>query len=205
MNIYLVVVKNLILYIYNNDIMSEVKIDLSKYRNKLSLKNKIGRLLWIFISFFLFKPFVLNFFSPWRNFILRSFGAKIHKHAHVYSSVKIWAPWNLEMDAYSCLGPQVDCYNTALIKVGANSTISQKSYLCSSSHDISDPLNQLIVEPIIIEDQVWIAADAFVGMGVTVGQGAVIGARACVFKDVDSWTVVGGNPAKFIKKRILKD
>ncbi|HNY79416.1 MAG TPA: hypothetical protein PLX34_15565 [Sedimentisphaerales bacterium] len=58
--------------------------------------------------------------------------------------------------------------------------------------------------PVEIADQVWIAADAFIGPGVTVGQGAVVGARASVFKDVEPWTVVGGNPAKFIKKRELK-
>lgn len=47
------------------------------------------------------------------------------------------------------------------------------------------------------------AAEAFIGPGVTIGEGAVVGARGCVFKDVDPWTVVGGNPAKFIKKRII--
>lgn len=41
-------------------------------------------------------------------------------------------------------------------------------------------------------------------MGVTIGQGAVVGATASVYKDVESWTVVGGNPAKFIKKREIK-
>ena len=42
------------------------------------------------------------------------------------------------------------------------------------------------------------------GMGVTIGEGAVVGARAAVFKDVEPWTVVGGNPAKVIKNRIIK-
>ena len=82
--------------------------------------------------------------------------------------------------------------------------MSQGAYLCTASHDISDSLNPLVTAPIIIEDQAWVAADAFVSMGVTVGQGAVIGARACVFKDVEPWTVVGGNPAKFIKRREIK-
>ena len=82
--------------------------------------------------------------------------------------------------------------------------MSQGAYLCTASHDISDSLNPLVTAPIIVKDQAWIATDAFVGMGVTVGQGAVIGARACVFKDVEPWTVVGGNPAKFIKRREIK-
>ena len=93
----------------------------------------------------------------------------------------------------------------APIKIGANTTVSQGAYLCTASHDISDPLNHLITAPIIIEDQTWVGAKAFIGMGVTVRQGAVIGATASVYKDVDAWTVVGGNPAKFIKKRIIKE
>ena len=63
----------------------------------------------------------------------------------------------------------------------------------------------LKIAPITIGDRAWVAADAFVGMGVTIGEGAVVGARAAVFKDVEPWTVVGGNPAKFIKKRVMKD
>lgn len=107
------------------------------------------------------------------------------------------------MGEYSCLASDVNCYNVALIKIGANTTISQGAFLCTASHDISNPLNPLITAPVIIADQAWVAADAFIGMGVKVGQGAVIGARACVFKDVEPWTIVGGNPAKFIKNRII--
>ena len=112
-------------------------------------------------------------------------------------------PWNLEMDEYSCLGAEVDCYNVDKIKIGAHSMVSQKAYLCAASHDISRSYMPLVTSPIIIKDQAWIAADAFIGMGVTIGQGAVVGARASVFKDVEPWTIVGGNPAKFIKKRVI--
>ena len=91
------------------------------------------------------------------------------------------------------------------ISIGANTTVSQGAFLCTASHDITDPLNTLITAPIVIEDQAWIGAKAFVGMGVTIGEGAVVGARAAVFKDVEPWTVVGGNPARFIKKRTIKE
>lgn len=103
------------------------------------------------------------------------------------------------------MGPEVNCYNAALVKVGAHTTVSQGAYLCTATHDISDPLHHLYSQPIVIENQAWIASEAFIGPGVTVKQGAVVGARAAVFKDVEPWTVVGGNPAKFIKKRELKD
>ena len=178
-------------------------VDLSKYEHSFSLKNKIARLIWNVCYVLLFKPFSSSLFRVWRNFILRIFGAKVHYQANVYASVKIWAPWNLEMGAYACLGPKVDCYNQGKITIGNHTTISQKSYLCASTHDISDPKNNLLLKPIQIEDQVWVAADSFIGPGVTIKQGAVVGARAAVFKDVEEWSVVGGNPAKFIKKRKL--
>lgn len=185
--------------------MSETKIDLSTYENKLSLGNKLGRGLWNIAYWLLFRPFPSAMLMPWRRFVLRIFGAKMGKGTHVYCTAKIWAPWNLEMGDYSCLASNVDCYNVDKIIIGPNTTVSQKSYLCTASHDICNPKNPLITAPITIADQAWVAADAFVGMGVTIGQGAVVGARAAVFKDVVPWIVVGGNPAKFIKERKIHE
>ena len=186
--------------------MSDIKVDLSKFENWLSKKNKLGRLAWILVSVFFFKPFLLSFFNPWRLFLLRCFGAKLHSKCHIYSSVKIWAPWDLEMDEYSTLGGGVNVYNTGKIKIGAHTTVSQGAHLCPGSHDFNDPKFPMVSAPLTIEDQVWIATEAFVGgMGITIKQGAVVGARACVFKDVEPWTIVGGNPAKYIKKRVIND
>lgn len=182
----------------------EKQVDIAHYHNDLSRKHQIVRLLWSIIwplsTWFL--PRSLG--SGWKRCILRLFGAKIHKTAHVYSSAKVYYPANLEMEEYSCLASNVDCYNVAPIKIGAQSTVSQGAFLCSASHDITDPKNRLVIKPIVIEDQAWIGAKAFIGMGVTIGQGAVVGATASVYKNVEPWTVVGGNPAKFIKKRELK-
>ncbi len=180
------------------------KVDLSQYQNKLSRKNQFIRLLWTIVWGIFARPIPRSLFSGWKRFLLRLFGAKIHSTAIVYSSAKIYYPKNLIMDRYSCIDTDVDCYNVNMIKIGANSTISQKTFLCTASHDINDRLNPLITAPIIIEDQVWVASDAFIGMGITIGQGAVVGARSSVFKNVEPWTVVGGNPAKFIKKRVIE-
>jgi len=168
---------------------------------------KIHLILFIWeITWFLFaRPIPRKMLNSWKIFLLRIFGAKINKHAIVYSSAKIYKPWNLEMDAYACLGPDVDCYSVDKIYIGAYATVSQKSFLCPGSHDISKSSRPALYGPIIIKDHAWIAADVFIGRGVTIGQGAVIGARSSVFKDVEPWTVVGGNPAKFIKKRIMQD
>lgn len=181
------------------------KINLSKYENHLGRKHQMIRLIWGIVwplgTWFL--PRSMG--SGWKRTLLRMFGAKIHPTAVVYSSAKVYYPANLVMEEYACLASGVDCYNVAPIHIGAQSTISQGSYLCTASHDITDPKNRLITKPIVIEAQAWVAADAFVGMGVTIGEGAVVGARSAVFKDVEPWTVVGGNPAKFIKKRIIKN
>jgi putative colanic acid biosynthesis acetyltransferase WcaF len=58
---------------------------------------------------------------------------------------------------------------------------------------------------IIIEDFVWIAAEAFIMSNVTIRKGAIVGARSAVFKDVDEWSIVGGNPAREIKKRVIDE
>ena len=99
------------------------------------------------------------------------------------------------MEAHSCLANDVDCYCVAPIRVGAHATVSQYSYLCAASHDHRDPSMPLIVAPIVIEPYAWVAADVFVGPGVTVGEGAVVGARSTVIQDVAPWTVAAGSPA----------
>ena len=178
---------------------------MSRYHNALSRKNQVVRMLWTIVWGVFARPLPRSVGSGWKRFLLRLFGARIDATAIVYSSAKVYYPANLTMGAYACLASDVDCYNVAPITIGANSTVSQGAYLCTASHDITDPLNPLVTKPIVIEDQAWVAAGAFVGMGVTIGQGAVVGARAAVFKDVEPWTVVGGNPAKFIKRREIKE
>jgi putative colanic acid biosynthesis acetyltransferase WcaF len=177
------------------------KVDLSQYRNALSRKNQIARFIWSIVWVVFARPLPRSFGNRWKLFLLRLFGASVHNSSKIYSSVRIYMPWNLEMGEYACLAPEVDCYNAAMVKIGAHATVSQKAYLCAATHDITKSNHPLVLAPITIEDQAWVAADAFIGPGVTIGQGAVVGARAVVFKDVEPWTVVGGNPAQFIKKR----
>jgi putative colanic acid biosynthesis acetyltransferase WcaF len=126
--------------------------------------------------------------------ILRLFGAKVGANAHPYPLARIWAPWNLSMDVASCLSDHVDCYSVAPITIGAHATVSQYSYLCSASRDYRDPTMPLIIAPITVGADAWVAADVFVGPGVRIGDGAVVGARSTVTQDVEPWTVVAGSP-----------
>ena len=184
--------------------MEKLTIDLSGYENRLGRKHQAVRMLWTILwpltSWFLPRSLCMG----WKRCLLRVFGANVHPTAQVYSSARIYYPANLTMEAYSCLADGVECYNVAPVTVGAHSTISQGTLLCTASHDITDSHHRLVTAPIMIEDQVWIGARAYIGMGVVVRQGAVVGATASVYKTVEPWTVVGGNPARFIKKREIR-
>jgi len=166
----------------------------------LGIGNKLGRVAWQLVWMILYRP-TPRIFHPWRCLLLRLFGARLGVSVHPYPSARIWAPWNLVMGDHSCLSESVDCYCVDKITLGRNVTVSQNTHLCSASHDFRDPAFPLVTAPIVVQDEAWIAADAFIGPGVTVGEGAVVGARACVFRDVESWVIVGGNPARVIGRR----
>lgn len=179
-------------------------VDVAHYASPLSRRNKLGRALWGLVWLLLFRPSPRPFFG-WRRLLLRAFGARIGRGANVHASCRVWAPWNLEMGDYSCLAFGVDCYCVDRVRLGAHATVSQYSHLCTASHDIRDPHMRLVTAPIAVGDGAWVCAGAFVGPGVTLGAGAVAAARAVVVKDVEAWTVVGGNPARFIRTRVLRE
>ncbi len=172
-------------------------MNLSDYKEEKP--HRIKRIIWYIVNATIFRCLP----TPLRHGLLKLFGAKIGRDALIYPSCKIYAPWSLTVGR-ACIGPNTELYNKAPITIGNDCVISQGSYLCTASHDISSLMLPLVSRPISIENHAWVAADAFVGMGVTVGEGAVVGARAAVFRDVEPWTVVGGNPARTIKKRTLK-
>ena len=180
-----------------------IQVDVSKCLSAHSTRNKLGRILSGVFWLFLYRP-TPRFLHGWRRFLLRSFGAKIGRGTFPFPSVKIWAPWNLEVGDHCALSDGVNCYCVDRITIGSHVTISQDSFLCTASHDYEDPHFGLITAPIRIDDGAWVAADAFIGPGVCLAEGVVVAARASVFRDVPPWTVVAGNPAKTIKRRCLR-
>lgn len=178
-----------------------------KHVGHVKIKIKIIRAVWIVVAFFLLKPFGTKFFRIWRILLLKLFGADIKWDSEIYSTVKIWAPWNLKMGHRSCIGPNVICYNQDDVVLEDDVVVSQYSYLCTASHDV-DMLNtandSLVIAPITIKEKAWVGSKAFIGLGVTIGKAAVVGATASVYKDVEDYHVVGGNPAKTIKIRNFK-
>jgi putative colanic acid biosynthesis acetyltransferase WcaF len=168
-----------------------------------SVTNRVMRLVWGVVQGTLFR------WSPkplhgWRNLLLRLFGAKLHPSARVYPRAKVWGPWNLVMEERATIADDVDCYCVQEIRIGARSTVSQYSYLCGASHDHTDPRLPLTPMPIRIGSDTWVAADVFVGPGVTIADGVVVGARSSVFGDLPAWTVCVGTPARPIGPRVMK-
>lgn len=161
---------------------------------------RLARALWQVVWVLVFRPSPYFCFG-WRRFLLRCFGANVAPEARIYPSVKIWAPWNLSIGEYSTIGPNSNFYCVSRIEIGSHTAISQYSFFCTATHDYEKEGRPLIARPIVIGSGVWICVDVYIGLGVRVGDGAVVGARASVYKDVEPWTVVGGNPAKFIKMR----
>lgn len=180
--------------------------DIKNYKNRHSLRCRVGRIVWSCVWMVLCRwtPQGIGVFYWWRNFCLKLFGARIGKGVHVYPSARVWQPWMLEMGDYSCLANDVDCYTADRISIGRNVVVSQGVYLCAASHDITSSTFELVTMPIVLSADSWVASRAIVLPGVTIGEGAVVAAGAVVTKDVEQRTVVGGNPAKFIKKRELK-
>lgn len=169
-----------------------------KYREKK--ERRWTRILWCIINATLFRITPTN---KLRIAWLKLFGADLRWNHIIYPSAKIFAPWNLSITAGSVIGPRVDVYNKAPVSLGTGVVISQDAFLCTASHDVSSPTMALVTHPIVVEDNVWICARAIVLPGVTLHTASVVGAGAVATKDVDAWSIVGGNPAKYLKKRAL--
>lgn len=184
------------------DQQQELDIDKNRKVSKYSNKELILRVLWGAAQyFFRFSPRVAH---RWRCFLLRLFGAKIGQHVHIYNNAIIYMPWNLEIGDWSAIGEWVLIYNLASVEIGAKTTISHRAHICAGTHEYDDANLPLVKSKIRIGDQAWVCSDAFVGPGVSIGKGSVIGARSVAINDVKGWVVVAGNPVKYVKDRILK-
>ncbi len=161
--------------------------------------HRMKLLLWRIVNLCLF-PLLPN---GLRCLLLRLFGARVGKSL-VYRSVKIYAPWNLTMGDYSCIGAHVEIYCKDKVSIGDDVVVSQGAFICTASHDTSSQLMELVTKPIVIGARAWICAKVIVLPGVTIGEGVVAAAGSVVVKDVVAWTIVGGNPARAIKKRIIE-
>jgi putative colanic acid biosynthesis acetyltransferase WcaF len=165
-------------------------------------REKIGRVLWNLVGQVLFRWTFHNWYGVRRG-LLRLFGATIGHHVRLRPSVIIEQPWNLTIGDNSSIGDRAIVYCLGKVTLGNNVSLSQMVHLCAGTHDYTKSDLPLIRPSIVIEDEVWLAADVFIAPGVRVGRGTVVGARSSVFKDLPPWKVCAGSPAKPLKDRIL--
>lgn len=150
-------------------------------------------------SLFAWSP---QFLYGWRRFLLRLFGAKIGENVLIRPTARITYPWKISIGDYSWIGDDVVLYSLGEIEIGMNSVISQKSYLCTGSHDYTKSSFDIFAKGIKIGNEVWIAADVFVAPGVQVGDGCVVGVRSTVLHDLPPRKICYGNPAKPVRDRL---
>jgi putative colanic acid biosynthesis acetyltransferase WcaF len=160
------------------------------------------RALWEYCGGFIFSVVPRPLWGIRRS-ILRAFGARIGRGAHIFPSVKIALPCNIEIGEMASVGDSVILYSLGRITIGPSATVSQGSHLCAGSHDYRRSDFPLVKASIAVGGGAWICADAFIGPGVTIGELAVVGARAVAVRDVAAGEVVAGNPARRIGTRTL--
>ncbi len=159
-----------------------------------------AQLWWLFQAVFvLHTP---QYMFAWRRFALILFGAKIGNHVLIRPGVRVTYPWNLTMGDYVWIGDNVTLYSVAEISIGSHSCVSQEAYICAGTHDYRDVTFAFVSTPIKIGEECWIASRSFIGPGVEIGDAAVVGAGSVVTTSVDAETIVAGNPAKFVGKRM---
>jgi putative colanic acid biosynthesis acetyltransferase WcaF len=179
-------------------------LNLYKTPDNFRGKSKITVQLWWLIQALFFST-TPQFMYGWRRFLLKCFGANIGKNVIIRPSAKFTYPWKIKIGDYSWIGDDVVLYSLGEIEIGAHTVVSQKSYLCTGSHDYTKNDFPIYSKKIIIEDECWLATDVFVSPGVTIGRGTVVGARSTVIKDLNSNSVYVGSPVKFIKNRKIAE
>lgn len=161
---------------------------------------KMRRVLWAAVQSTLYR-YSFHTANTFRAALLRLFGARIGRHCTLRRTSTVYYPWQFSLDDLSTLGDNATVYNLGTIAIGRRVTISQQAYLCAGSHNYRVPEMTLLTPPITIGDDAWICARAFVGPGVTVGNGAILGACGVAFDDLDPWAIYSGNPASKLKPR----
>ncbi len=171
-----------------------------RHRSPFTVRENVARLMWSMVQGTIFR-FSFPTWYRYRVFLLRLFRAKIDPTCRIKRTVRFDCPWNVTAGRNCALGDHVIVYALGPITLGRRVTVSQYSHLCAGSHDFTHRYLPLIKPPITLENDVWLGADAFVGPGVTVHEGALLGARGSAFKDLDAWTIYGGSPARRIRER----
>lgn len=171
-----------------------------RHQSPWSRRAQLARLAWGLVQATLFRCSPRKAYG-WRRMLLRLFGSRIGADVRIRPTARIEIPWNLRVGDHSAIGDFAIIYSLGTITLGRYVTVSQYAHLCAGTHETHSRAMRLIRSPITLGDDVWVAADAFVGPGVTIGPRTILGARASAFSDLPSDVIAVGNPARVIKPR----
>jgi putative colanic acid biosynthesis acetyltransferase WcaF len=164
--------------------------------------NAVKRVLWYYVNALIFKSSLFPFYGI-KNVLLRLFGAKIGNEVEIKPGVSIKYPWLLTIGNEVWVGENVWIDNLVMVTIGSNICISQGATLLTGSHDYKKISFNLITGSIILEDGVWIGAQAIVNQGITVATHAVLTARSVATNNLEPYTVYQGNPAIKVRDRVI--
>jgi putative colanic acid biosynthesis acetyltransferase WcaF len=184
--------------------MSEVVFDLrkasSRYASPWPFRRRLGLLLWS-IAWPLFCGWTPKPLNRWRLLWLRIFGCNIEGNPFIHQRARIQIPWHVTLRHRACVGDRANLYSLGAIELGPGCVIAQEAYLCTGTHNFSQPDTPLLTAKITVEAGAFVGARAFVMPGVRIGEGAVVGACSLVTRNVDRETVVAGSPARFLRMK----
>lgn len=179
--------------------------NLHKYQTPKDFRGRsavVVQLWWlVYAALFRTSP---QFLYGWRRFLLRLFGANIGKKVIIRPTARITYPWKVSIGNYSWIGDDVVLYSLGNITIGENTVISQRSYICTGTHDYNSQNFRIYAQDIHIGSKCWLATDVYIAPGITIEDGVVVGARSSVFSNLEAQKIYVGSPAKSIKQRQIE-
>lgn len=176
----------------------------ARWQSSWSFREKIVIRLWA-CAWFLLARWTPKCFNGWRVLLLRLFGATLHGCPFVFSSARIYAPFNVVFYQSACIGPYCTVYSLGKVILHTRCVISQEAFLCGGTHDFCNRRFPLVIGDISVGEDAFIGARAFIMPGVIIGKQAVVGAMSVVTKDVPSHAIVVGNPARQKGERFIRE
>lgn len=164
----------------------------------------VKQLLWYYLG----SPLVTSYWLPASDvkvWLLRQFGAHVGSGVRIKPGVRIKFPWRLSVADDCWIGEGAWIDNLAPVTIGSNVCLSQGVYLCTGNHDWSKSTFDLRLGSITVESNVWIGAQAVVGPGATIREGAVLTLNSVASQSLEPWRIYAGNPCRPVKERLIKD
>lgn len=163
---------------------------------KENIRVFFGGLFHFILRFIMWLPI-----HPLRRVVLKIVMHKFDMSSSVFRNVDIRSPYRITIGSNSNINRQCVLDGRGCLYIGNNVDIAQQTNIWTEQHDYNSSSFATIRKSVVIEDYVWIASRATILPGVTIHKGAVVAAGSVVTKDVPSFAVVGGVPAKVIGHR----